>query len=164
MFEANGGCGYVLKPPVLWDKSCPMYQKFSPLERDLDNMDPAIYSLTVSTLLPEPRNTSASGRNMNWSCFRARMFPQSFLVSQKAVAEVGTLSQTLFLRQAGGVIRFLLCLTNDWQNSPDCCLRIEDCRSLVTSTSSLMCSLLANREKMRRERERETENISSLHL
>lgn len=48
MFEANGGCGYVLKPPVLWDKSCPMYQKFSPLERDLDAMDPATYSLTVS--------------------------------------------------------------------------------------------------------------------
>ncbi|KAL6031130.1 hypothetical protein STEG23_024746 [Scotinomys teguina] len=47
MFEANGGCGFVLKPPVLWDKSCPMYQKFSPLERDLDNMDPAIYSLTI---------------------------------------------------------------------------------------------------------------------
>jgi phosphatidylinositol phospholipase C epsilon len=48
MFEANGGCGYVLKPPVLWDKNCPMYQKFSPLERELENMDPAIYSLTVS--------------------------------------------------------------------------------------------------------------------
>ncbi|XP_012889833.1 PREDICTED: 1-phosphatidylinositol 4,5-bisphosphate phosphodiesterase epsilon-1 isoform X1 [Dipodomys ordii] len=47
MFEANGGCGYVLKPPVLWDKNCPMYQKFSPLERDLDSMDPAIYSLTI---------------------------------------------------------------------------------------------------------------------
>ncbi|XP_052042434.1 1-phosphatidylinositol 4,5-bisphosphate phosphodiesterase epsilon-1 [Apodemus sylvaticus] len=47
MFEANGGCGYVLKPPVLWDKSCPMYQKFSPLERDLGTMDPAIYSLTI---------------------------------------------------------------------------------------------------------------------
>lgn len=47
MFEANGGCGYVLKPPALWDKSCPMYQKFSPLERDLDTMDPAIYSLTI---------------------------------------------------------------------------------------------------------------------
>ncbi|XP_007535682.1 1-phosphatidylinositol 4,5-bisphosphate phosphodiesterase epsilon-1 isoform X2 [Erinaceus europaeus] len=47
MFEANGGCGYVLKPPVLWDKNCPMYQKFSPLERDLDNMEPAIYSLTI---------------------------------------------------------------------------------------------------------------------
>ncbi|KAM5237306.1 1-phosphatidylinositol 4,5-bisphosphate phosphodiesterase epsilon-1 isoform 2-T2 [Ctenodactylus gundi] len=47
MFEANGGCGYVLKPPVLWDKNCPMYQKFSPLERDLDNLEPAIYSLTI---------------------------------------------------------------------------------------------------------------------
>ncbi|MBZ3885196.1 1-phosphatidylinositol 4,5-bisphosphate phosphodiesterase epsilon-1 [Sciurus carolinensis] len=47
MFEANGGCGYILKPPVLWDKNCPMYQKFSPLERDLDNMEPAIYSLTI---------------------------------------------------------------------------------------------------------------------
>ncbi|XP_036998898.2 1-phosphatidylinositol 4,5-bisphosphate phosphodiesterase epsilon-1 isoform X1 [Artibeus jamaicensis] len=47
MFEANGGCGYVLKPPVLWDKNCPMYQKFSPLERDLDNMEPTVYSLTV---------------------------------------------------------------------------------------------------------------------
>nr|XP_003462442.1 1-phosphatidylinositol 4,5-bisphosphate phosphodiesterase epsilon-1 isoform X1 [Cavia porcellus]XP_012999385.1 1-phosphatidylinositol 4,5-bisphosphate phosphodiesterase epsilon-1 isoform X1 [Cavia porcellus] len=47
MFEANGGCGYVLKPPVLWDKNCPMYQKFSPLERDLDNLEPAVYSLTI---------------------------------------------------------------------------------------------------------------------
>ncbi|KAM9197228.1 1-phosphatidylinositol 4,5-bisphosphate phosphodiesterase epsilon-1 isoform 1-T1 [Dugong dugon] len=47
MFEANGGCGYVLKPPVLWDKNCPMYQKFSPLERDLENMEPTIYSLTI---------------------------------------------------------------------------------------------------------------------
>lgn len=52
MFEANGGCGYVLKPPVLWDRNCPMYQKFSPLERDLDNMEPAVYSLTVSVALP----------------------------------------------------------------------------------------------------------------
>nr|XP_034993797.1 1-phosphatidylinositol 4,5-bisphosphate phosphodiesterase epsilon-1 isoform X2 [Zootoca vivipara] len=47
MFEANGGCGYVMKPPVLWDKNCPMYQHFCPLERDLDNMEPAIYSLTI---------------------------------------------------------------------------------------------------------------------
>ncbi|XP_033622233.1 LOW QUALITY PROTEIN: 1-phosphatidylinositol 4,5-bisphosphate phosphodiesterase epsilon-1 [Fukomys damarensis] len=47
MFEANGGCGYVLKPPVLWDKNCPMYHKFSPLERDLDNLEPAVYSLTI---------------------------------------------------------------------------------------------------------------------
>ncbi|NXA34544.1 PLCE1 phosphodiesterase, partial [Eudromia elegans] len=47
MFEANGGCGYVLKPPVLWDKSCPMHQQFCPLERDLDSKEPAIYSLTI---------------------------------------------------------------------------------------------------------------------
>nr|XP_020819726.1 1-phosphatidylinositol 4,5-bisphosphate phosphodiesterase epsilon-1 isoform X2 [Phascolarctos cinereus] len=47
MFEANGGCGYVLKPPVLWDKSCAMYQQFSPLERDMENMEPALYSLTI---------------------------------------------------------------------------------------------------------------------
>ncbi|XP_044521631.1 1-phosphatidylinositol 4,5-bisphosphate phosphodiesterase epsilon-1 isoform X1 [Gracilinanus agilis] len=47
MFEANGGCGYVLKPPVLWDKNCAMYQQFSPLERDLESMAPALYSLTV---------------------------------------------------------------------------------------------------------------------
>ncbi|XP_063163477.1 1-phosphatidylinositol 4,5-bisphosphate phosphodiesterase epsilon-1 isoform X2 [Candoia aspera] len=47
MFEANGGCGYVLKPPVLWDKNCPKYQHFCPLERDFDNIEPAIYSLTI---------------------------------------------------------------------------------------------------------------------
>ncbi|XP_056386207.1 1-phosphatidylinositol 4,5-bisphosphate phosphodiesterase epsilon-1 isoform X7 [Hyla sarda] len=47
MFEANGGCGYVLKPPVLWDKGCPMHQSFSPLERELENMEPAIYSLSI---------------------------------------------------------------------------------------------------------------------
>uniref|UniRef100_A0A8C0H3X8 Phosphoinositide phospholipase C n=1 Tax=Chelonoidis abingdonii TaxID=106734 RepID=A0A8C0H3X8_CHEAB len=47
MFEANGGCGCVLKPPVLWDKNCPMYQQFSPLDRDPYNIEPAIYSLTI---------------------------------------------------------------------------------------------------------------------
>ncbi|XP_040290665.1 1-phosphatidylinositol 4,5-bisphosphate phosphodiesterase epsilon-1 isoform X3 [Bufo bufo] len=47
MFEANGGCGYVLKPPVLWDKGCPMHQSFSPLDRDIEGMEPAIYSLSI---------------------------------------------------------------------------------------------------------------------
>ncbi|XP_069467442.1 1-phosphatidylinositol 4,5-bisphosphate phosphodiesterase epsilon-1 isoform X2 [Ambystoma mexicanum] len=47
MFEANGGCGYVLKPPVMWDKMCPMHQHFSPSERELESVEPAIYSLTV---------------------------------------------------------------------------------------------------------------------
>ncbi|KAG7492782.1 hypothetical protein MATL_G00017850 [Megalops atlanticus] len=47
MFEANGGCGYVLKPPVLWDRSCPLYQHFCPLERDVDSMSPTLFALTI---------------------------------------------------------------------------------------------------------------------
>ncbi|XP_077481410.1 1-phosphatidylinositol 4,5-bisphosphate phosphodiesterase epsilon-1 isoform X1 [Stigmatopora argus] len=47
LFEANGGCGYVLKPPVLWDRSCPLYQQFSPAERDVEGSNPAVYSLTI---------------------------------------------------------------------------------------------------------------------
>ncbi|XP_028991292.1 1-phosphatidylinositol 4,5-bisphosphate phosphodiesterase epsilon-1 isoform X2 [Betta splendens] len=47
LFEANGGCGYVLKPAVLWDRSCPLYQQFCPMERDVDKMSPATYCLTI---------------------------------------------------------------------------------------------------------------------
>ncbi|XP_049915897.1 1-phosphatidylinositol 4,5-bisphosphate phosphodiesterase epsilon-1 isoform X3 [Epinephelus moara] len=47
LFEANGGCGYVLKPAVLWDRSCPLYQQFCPMERDVEKMSPAVYSLTI---------------------------------------------------------------------------------------------------------------------
>uniref|UniRef100_I3KHV3 Phosphoinositide phospholipase C n=1 Tax=Oreochromis niloticus TaxID=8128 RepID=I3KHV3_ORENI len=47
LFEANGGCGYVLKPSVLWDRSCPLYQQFCPMERDVEKMSPAVYSLTI---------------------------------------------------------------------------------------------------------------------
>uniref|UniRef100_UPI0037E991A6 1-phosphatidylinositol 4,5-bisphosphate phosphodiesterase epsilon-1 isoform X1 n=1 Tax=Semicossyphus pulcher TaxID=241346 RepID=UPI0037E991A6 len=47
LFEANGGCGYVLKPAVLWDRSCPLYQQFCPMERDMEKMSPAVFSLTV---------------------------------------------------------------------------------------------------------------------
>uniref|UniRef100_A0A7N9AT54 Phosphoinositide phospholipase C n=1 Tax=Mastacembelus armatus TaxID=205130 RepID=A0A7N9AT54_9TELE len=47
LFEANGGCGYVLKPAVLWDRSCPLYQQFCPMDRDVEKMTPAMYSLTV---------------------------------------------------------------------------------------------------------------------
>ncbi|XP_076856802.1 1-phosphatidylinositol 4,5-bisphosphate phosphodiesterase epsilon-1 isoform X2 [Brachyhypopomus gauderio] len=47
LFEANGHCGFILKPPVLWDRTCPLYQHFSPLERDLEHMTPTHYSLTV---------------------------------------------------------------------------------------------------------------------
>ncbi|XP_070708116.1 1-phosphatidylinositol 4,5-bisphosphate phosphodiesterase epsilon-1 [Pempheris klunzingeri] len=47
LFEANGGCGYVLKPAVLWDRNCPLYQQFCPMEREVEKMSPAIYSLTI---------------------------------------------------------------------------------------------------------------------
>ncbi|XP_068610524.1 1-phosphatidylinositol 4,5-bisphosphate phosphodiesterase epsilon-1 [Brachionichthys hirsutus] len=47
LFEVNGGCGYVLKPAVLWDRSCPLYQQFCPMERDLETMSPTVYSLTI---------------------------------------------------------------------------------------------------------------------
>lgn len=50
LFEANGHCGYVLKPPVLWERSCPLYQHFYPLDRDLENMTPTLYTLTVRAL------------------------------------------------------------------------------------------------------------------
>lgn len=48
LFEYNGGCGYVLKPAVLWDRSCPFYQQFCPMERDVERISPTVYSLTVS--------------------------------------------------------------------------------------------------------------------
>ncbi|XP_048407392.1 1-phosphatidylinositol 4,5-bisphosphate phosphodiesterase epsilon-1 isoform X2 [Stegostoma tigrinum] len=60
MFEANGGCGYVLKSPVLWDKSCRMHNQFSPLER-IENMSPSLCSLTIiSGQYVCPSNTSGS--------------------------------------------------------------------------------------------------------
>ncbi|XP_035997704.1 1-phosphatidylinositol 4,5-bisphosphate phosphodiesterase epsilon-1 isoform X4 [Fundulus heteroclitus] len=61
LFEANGCCGYVLKPAVLWDRSCPLYQQFCPMERDLEKMSPAAYSLTlISGQNVCPGNTSGS--------------------------------------------------------------------------------------------------------
>ncbi|XP_069756667.1 1-phosphatidylinositol 4,5-bisphosphate phosphodiesterase epsilon-1 isoform X2 [Narcine bancroftii] len=60
MFEANGGCGYVLKSPVLWDRSCRMNNQFSPLER-IENMSPSLHSLTIiSGQYVCPSNTSGS--------------------------------------------------------------------------------------------------------
>ncbi|XP_075884265.1 1-phosphatidylinositol 4,5-bisphosphate phosphodiesterase epsilon-1 isoform X2 [Nelusetta ayraudi] len=47
LFEYNGGCGYVLKPAVLWDRSCPFYQQFCPMERDVERISPTVYSLTI---------------------------------------------------------------------------------------------------------------------
>ncbi|XP_035610484.1 1-phosphatidylinositol 4,5-bisphosphate phosphodiesterase epsilon-1-like [Oncorhynchus keta] len=47
MFEPNRGCGYVLKPPVLWDPSCPLYGHFCPLDRDPREMSPVLLFLTI---------------------------------------------------------------------------------------------------------------------
>ncbi|XP_062383111.1 1-phosphatidylinositol 4,5-bisphosphate phosphodiesterase epsilon-1 isoform X3 [Sardina pilchardus] len=47
LFEANGHCGYVLKPPVLWERCCPLYQNFCPMERDTEGMEPTTYTITV---------------------------------------------------------------------------------------------------------------------
>ncbi|KAG7462450.1 hypothetical protein MATL_G00184980 [Megalops atlanticus] len=47
MFEVNGGCGYVLKPPVLWDRNCPQHQHFRPLEQDVERMSPIHFCLTI---------------------------------------------------------------------------------------------------------------------
>uniref|UniRef100_A0A8C9X4P7 Phosphoinositide phospholipase C n=1 Tax=Sander lucioperca TaxID=283035 RepID=A0A8C9X4P7_SANLU len=61
LFEANGGCGYVLKPAVLWDRTCPLYKQFCPMERDVEKMSPAVYSLTiVSGQNVCPGNTAGS--------------------------------------------------------------------------------------------------------
>ncbi|KAF5899519.1 1-phosphatidylinositol 4,5-bisphosphate phosphodiesterase epsilon-1 isoform X2, partial [Clarias magur] len=61
LFEVNGHCGFVLKPPVLWDRTCHLYQQFSPLERDLEHMSPTFYSVTVvSGQNVCPGNTSGS--------------------------------------------------------------------------------------------------------
>ncbi|XP_078269858.1 1-phosphatidylinositol 4,5-bisphosphate phosphodiesterase epsilon-1 isoform X2 [Rhinoraja longicauda] len=60
MFEANGGCGYVLKSSVLWDRNCRMNNQFSPLER-IENMCPSIHSITIiSGQYVCPSNTSGS--------------------------------------------------------------------------------------------------------
>ncbi|XP_027019022.2 1-phosphatidylinositol 4,5-bisphosphate phosphodiesterase epsilon-1 isoform X2 [Tachysurus fulvidraco] len=47
LFEVNGHCGFVLKPPVLWNRTCNLYQQFSPLDRDLEHMSPTSYTITV---------------------------------------------------------------------------------------------------------------------
>lgn len=61
LFEANGGCGYVLKPVVLWDRSCPLYQQFCPMDRDVEKMSPAVYSLTVSVVKQRSNLLSVDG-------------------------------------------------------------------------------------------------------
>ncbi|XP_051925269.1 1-phosphatidylinositol 4,5-bisphosphate phosphodiesterase epsilon-1 isoform X2 [Hippocampus zosterae] len=47
LFEANGGCGYVLKPAALREPGRPLARRVCPAERDADGSGPAVYSLTI---------------------------------------------------------------------------------------------------------------------
>ena len=52
MFEANGRSGYVLKPPVMYDKNHVMYNRFNPLDKEFDGLHATILTLHVSKFLP----------------------------------------------------------------------------------------------------------------
>ncbi|ODN01451.1 1-phosphatidylinositol 4,5-bisphosphate phosphodiesterase epsilon-1 [Orchesella cincta] len=47
MFEQNGRCGYVLKPPVMWDRNHVMYRRFNPLEKEFDGLHTVHLHLTI---------------------------------------------------------------------------------------------------------------------
>ncbi|GFR59792.1 phosphoinositide phospholipase C [Elysia marginata] len=47
MFEQNARSGYVLKPPVMWDKSHVMYNHFNPWEKEFDGLHTTILTLQV---------------------------------------------------------------------------------------------------------------------
>jgi phosphatidylinositol phospholipase C epsilon len=37
MFEQSGNCGYILKPRALWDANHPLFGKFNPLAKVIQN-------------------------------------------------------------------------------------------------------------------------------
>ncbi|CAD5206460.1 unnamed protein product [Bursaphelenchus okinawaensis] len=47
MFEQSGNNGYILKPRPLWDPTHPLYNKFNPLSKELNNCSALILQLTV---------------------------------------------------------------------------------------------------------------------
>lgn len=48
MFEQSANNGYILKPKALWDINHPLYNKFNPLSKDLNDCSALILQLTVS--------------------------------------------------------------------------------------------------------------------
>lgn len=61
MFEQNGRCGYVLKPPVMWDRNHVMYRRFNPLEKEFDGLHTLHFYLTiVSGQFLSPNNYQCS--------------------------------------------------------------------------------------------------------
>lgn len=47
MFEANGNCGYTLKPRVMWDSAHPLYGRFNPWNREISGISAVYLTLTV---------------------------------------------------------------------------------------------------------------------
>ncbi|EYC06425.1 hypothetical protein Y032_0076g1053 [Ancylostoma ceylanicum] len=47
MFEQSGGNGFQLKPRALWDNTHPLYNRFSPLSKEVSNISALIVNLTV---------------------------------------------------------------------------------------------------------------------
>ncbi|XP_078668100.1 1-phosphatidylinositol 4,5-bisphosphate phosphodiesterase epsilon-1-like isoform X2 [Branchiostoma floridae x Branchiostoma belcheri] len=47
MFQQNGGCGFVLKPRVMWDPAHPSYRRFCPMDKDRCGMQPLALEITV---------------------------------------------------------------------------------------------------------------------
>src|SRR5688572_10557702 len=47
LFEQNGRAGYVLKPPVMWDRSHVMYRRFNPWDKSFDGLHSLALTLTV---------------------------------------------------------------------------------------------------------------------
>lgn len=48
MFEQSGNNGYTLKPRALWDPAHPLFNKFNPLSKDLNDSSALILQLTAS--------------------------------------------------------------------------------------------------------------------
>ena len=60
MFEQNARCGYVLKPPVFWDKT---HTLFNPFGRDFEGIKPTTLTIHVGHLcLPYSLNVLVIGQ------------------------------------------------------------------------------------------------------
>ena len=47
MFEQNARCGYVLKPPVFWDKNHALFNSIQPFGRDFEGIKPTTLTIHV---------------------------------------------------------------------------------------------------------------------
>jgi phosphatidylinositol phospholipase C, epsilon len=68
-FEQNRCCGYVLKPPVLWDKTNPDYGRMNPFEKKKDGEYISFYLRIVSGQYLTENNTSNVNANANGNTY-----------------------------------------------------------------------------------------------